>query len=175
YCWTAACRDPALVARYRSLLSADELARMERFRFEERRHEHLVTRALCRLTLSRYAAVEPAAWQFDANRHGRPEIAAPDPGIPLRFNLSNTSSLVACAVTLGTDVGIDVEETDRRGETVAIAERYFSAKEAPALLAWPGDKQREGFSALGRLKKASFRTRGAGLAIPLPPFSFTSR
>ena len=82
--------DPALLHRYESLLSADERARMARFHFSQNRHQYLVTRALVRTSLSAYYPVDPAAWQFDTNRYGKPEISHPDTALPVRFNLSHT-------------------------------------------------------------------------------------
>src|SRR3954451_20032403 len=83
---------------YREWLSADERERMTRFVFDRDRRTFLLTRALVRTTLSRYAAVPPAAWRFIANDHGRPEILDRAAGVPdLRFNLSHTDGLIACS------------------------------------------------------------------------------
>ena len=60
YCWTRDCDSDTLRASYRSLLSAEEAARLERFAFDYLKLEYLVTRALCRYTLSRYAGTAPA-------------------------------------------------------------------------------------------------------------------
>src|SRR6185295_18612851 len=121
----------------------------------------------CRTTLSHYAAVDPTAWQFARNRRGRPEISGPLGVAPLRFNLSNTAGLIACLVTLGVDVGVDVEDTHRRGETVRIANRFFSASEVAALEALPPERQRQRFFEYWTLKESYIKARGMGLAIPL--------
>jgi len=172
YAWTATCDTPALRAYYRSLLSRQEKERLERFAFEHLKLEYLVTRALCRTVLSAYANVPPGCWRFRANGYGRPEIDAGD-GLPqLRFNLSNARSLVACVTTRTVDAGIDVEDTDRSGETVSIADRYFSPPELLALHALPADRQRLRFFELWTLKESYIKARGMGLSIPLDQFSF---
>lgn len=172
YCWTDECLMDGRAELYRSLLSAEESARLERFRFEHLKREFLVTRALCRLTLSRYAPVHPAAWRFAANRYGRPEVAMPGLDLPLRFNLSNARSLVACVVTRTADAGVDVEEMDRPGETVAIADQYFSKSEVDGLRRLPAAQQRQRFFELWTLKESYIKARGLGLSIPLEQFSF---
>lgn len=172
YTRTADCLDAGMERHYRSLLTDEEASRLERFRFPYLRQEYLVTRALCRLTLSHYADVAPCDWRFIANRYGRPEIAGPGSGHRLRFNLSNARSLVACAVTLDDDIGVDVEEIDRPGETLSIAHHYFSPKELAGLRALPEARQQDRFYALWTLKEAYIKARGMGLSIPLDRFSF---
>ena len=73
---------------YLALLSPDEHERMTRLVFDRDRRRFLLTRALVRTMLSRYAAVPPERWGFIANVHGRPEILDRPSGVPdLRFNL----------------------------------------------------------------------------------------
>ncbi len=172
YCWTDACLDEGRAEAYRALLSADEAERMARFQFDYLKREFLVTRALCRLTLSRYADIPPHVWRFRTNAYGRPEVDLPD-APRLRFNLSNARSLVACVITRDADAGVDVEELDRRGDTLAIADRYFSASEMAALRALPVSRQQERFFELWTLKESYIKARGMGLSIPLDQFSFS--
>jgi 4'-phosphopantetheinyl transferase len=157
---------------YRSLMSADEHARMARFVFDRDRRAFLLTRALVRTTLSRYAPVAPAAWRFIANVHGRPEILDRPPGVPdLRFNISHTDGLIACAVTIGREVGVDVERTSRHVEH-DIAGRFFAPAEVTDLRALPGDEQPRAFFDYWTLKEAYIKARGFGLALPLGDFAF---
>ena len=105
---------PAALDAYFGLLSPDERTRHARFLNERARHEYLLTRALCRTVLSRYAAVAPTDWRFRTNQWGRPEVDRPSPAYAdLRFNLSNTRGLVVCAVAQGGEIGVDVELIDR--------------------------------------------------------------
>jgi 4'-phosphopantetheinyl transferase len=163
--------DADLIARYHALLNTEERERHQRFAFERQRHEHLVTRALCRTTLSQYADVDPREWQFTSNKYGRPEIVGRGRLPPLRFNLSNSAGLVACLVTLEVDAGVDVEDMNRRGETVSIANRYFSPSELASLRALPLGRQRERFFEYWTLKESYIKARGMGLSIPLDQFS----
>lgn len=163
----------ARLDRYLPLLSPDEHARMARFVFERDRHRFLLTRALVRTMLSRYAsAVPPAAWQFTANIHGRPEILDRPAGVPdLRFNISHTDGLIACAVTIGREVGVDVEHAGRR-LTHDVAARFFAPAEVAHLQALPEDEQARVFFDYWTLKEAYIKARGFGLALPLGDFAF---
>lgn len=170
--WTRAVDEAVARERYLALLDDEERARHARFVFARDRHTFLVAHALVRETLSRYADVSPERWRFHTNEYGRPSIAGPTGGERLRFNLSHTEGLAACAVTLDREVGVDVEHLDRRGETVALADRFFAPAEARALRALPVGEQRGRFFAYWTLKEAYIKARGMGLAIPLEQFAF---
>ena len=71
YAWVDNC-DRRDLESYESLLNTHERARLARFAYPLLAREYLVTRALCRLTLSRYAAVAPHDWAFIQNGYGRP-------------------------------------------------------------------------------------------------------
>lgn len=160
---------------YRGLMSADEHARMMRFVFDRDRRAFLLTRALVRTMLSRYAPIAPADWKFIANVHGRPEILDRPAGVPdLRFNISHTDGLIACAVTIGREVGVDVEHVGRRLEH-DIAARFFAPAEVTDLHSLPDDEQRRVFFDYWTLKEAYIKARGFGLALPLGDFAFKLR
>src|ERR1700761_8553723 len=103
---TAAIAGDELVRACEALLTDDEKARRARYLFEKNKQEYLVTRTLVKTTLSRYARVAPEAWRFAPNKYGRPDIVGPDGAPRLRFNLTNTTKLVGCIVSLERDVGI---------------------------------------------------------------------
>jgi 4'-phosphopantetheinyl transferase len=165
--------DQTLLAAYRKLLNPEELARNGRFVFEQGRHEHLLTRALVRTTLSRYQpAVDPRDWRFVTGPFGRPEIAAPILSPPFRFNLSNTHGLIVCLVAVEREIGVDVEDTARAHQVeMEIADHYFSPIEAAELRALPAAAQPSRFFDYWTLKEAYIKARGLGLQLPLDQFS----
>jgi 4'-phosphopantetheinyl transferase len=172
--WTAL-PDLALGARvdyYRSLLTADELDRCDRFVHDADRVRFLVARALVRTMLSEYVAAAPRDWRFRIETYGRPEVAELPPGAPdLRFNLSHTPGLVACAVTVGRAVGLDVENVNR-ALTPQLPERFFSPQEVSDLRALPTGEQHRAFFDYWTLKESYIKARGLGLALPLRQFTF---
>ncbi len=165
-------QDPALLARYDALMTPEEREKVSRFRFEKDRHTSLVTRALVRTALSRYADVAPADWRFVANEYGRPEIEEPREARSLRFNLSHTDGLVVCLVSRGREVGVDVEDRTRGGDLLDVADRFFSPLEVKALRGLPLEEQMDRFFLYWTLKESYIKARGMGLTIPLAAFSF---
>lgn len=168
--------DSSLLRRYRDMLSADERERERRFVMPRSRHRYLLTRALLRTTLSRYAAVSPSDWSFQTDRHGRPSIANRITEIAsLSFNISHTEDLVLLGVTRACALGVDVESVRPRTPTLELAERYFSPLEARDLRAAPSQEQHERFFRYWTLKESYIKARGLGLSIPLDQFAFRIR
>jgi 4'-phosphopantetheinyl transferase len=160
------------LAAYRRHLPSDEIARAARFVQPPDAMRFVVGRALARTLLSRFAAVQPHDWPFVIDEHGRPHLAGPVPGAPdLRFNISHTDGVVACALTVGREVGVDVEYTGRRLQH-AVPERFFSPREVADLRAQPEADQPAVFFDYWTLKESYIKARGLGLALPLWQFSF---
>ena len=159
--------------RLLSLLDAGERARYRRFRFDADRLCYLVAHALTRRALSSVSDVQPEAWRFSVGKHGKPEVANPTKGVSLRFNLSHTRGLVACALAFEADVGVDVEHVTRTVEISRVARSVFSPPELDEL-ASEGDEagQRTCFFRFWTLKEAYIKAVGAGLGMPLRRIAF---
>ncbi|MDE3153856.1 MAG: 4'-phosphopantetheinyl transferase superfamily protein [Acidobacteriota bacterium] len=164
--------DPQALAVCEALLSPGERARRDRFVFPRHQRQFLLAHALVRATLSHYTGVAPARWTFAENQYGRPEPATPDVALPIRFNLSHTDGLIACAVTLGRDIGVDVEDVTRQAAGLDIAERYFAPAEVADLARVPEADRARTFFDYWTLKEAYIKARGMGLALPLRAFAF---
>jgi 4'-phosphopantetheinyl transferase len=162
----------ALRQHYTQLLSAPEHARWQRFLVAGARDQYLIGRALLRTTLSRYADVPEEAWVFETNPYGCPFVAEPAAQRDLRFNLSHTDGLVACAVTRQDDIGVDVENTAREVDPLALAPTVFAAEEIADVAATPPELRLQRFFSYWTLKEAYIKARGIGLSLPLDGFWF---
>jgi 4'-phosphopantetheinyl transferase len=157
--------DAASRAAWQAMLSADERDRAARFRFDADRDAYMAAHALLRALLSERADVAPSSWGFVAGPAGKPELD-PAHGLPwLRFNLSHARSLVACAVTVGDDIGIDVESLDRRPPTEGLAARWFAPEETACLAARAEPTRTATFLRLWTLKEAFVKATGDGIAL----------
>lgn len=165
-----------LAPRLRTLLTEEERAREPRFYFADDRLRYLVTRALVRTVLSRYAPLAPGDWRFAGNGYGRPQIApeivarCPE-AADLRFNLSHTRGLIALGVTRGRELGVDVEHLDDRESPLDIADRFFAPVEVEALWQQPESARHVRFFEYWTFKESYIKARGQGLSIPLDRFS----
>ena len=166
----AAFADAGHLARLRAMLTDEERARTDCFRLARDRRISLVTRALVRVTLSRYCEVPPVQWRFRTNRHGRPEIGAPVS--PLRFNVSHTRGLVVCLVGRERELGVDAECLDPDRRWLDLAARFFAPAEARALREVPAARRALRFLEYWTLKESYVKARGRGLTLPLSGFWF---
>jgi 4'-phosphopantetheinyl transferase len=161
---------PKAIARDLELLDASERERAARFRLDVDRRMYVAAHALLRRALTRHAPVEPAAWRFSGENGERPEIAGPLGAPRLRFSLSHTRSVAACAVAAEVDVGFDVEDVTREAP-LDVAERFAPSERAALAALAPG--RREGlFFAYWTLKESYMKARGLGLAIGLDQIVF---
>lgn len=170
--------DQDLLHSYRELLSETELAQEKRFYFDRHKHRFLVTRALVRDVLSRYAPIAPEAWVFAKNTYGKPSIAnesTTENGLNeklISFNISHTDGLIVLAVTKAAAIGIDTENSAKRNAALDAAQHFFAPSESAALLALPTVEQHDRFFLYWTLKEAYIKARGMGLSIPLSDFNF---
>ena len=167
------CADPTRVsaealAALEQVLSPEERTRFAAFRVEAARTERIVTRALLRRTLSRYAPRAPTDWRFVEGPHGRLAIADGEPGFD--FNVTHTPGLAAVAIARA-QVGVDAESTERQ-VPLEIASRYFSASEVARLARMEHARACREFLRLWTLKEAYLKARGTGLSVPLSHMSF---
>ena len=174
--WFAFCDEIAeqsLLADYRRLLVDEERQKEARFHFARDRHRYLITRALVRTVLSRYASVMPQDWRFAEDTYGRPQIVNDHAAARrISFNVSHTSSLVVLGVSCERALGVDTEDVQTRRADLQIADHYFSVDEVTQLRATPPELQQARFFEYWTLKESYIKARGFGLALPLGDFAF---
>jgi 4'-phosphopantetheinyl transferase len=89
----------------------------------------------------------------------------------LRFNLSHTRGLVAVAVTLGADIGVDVEGRRERDTNLDVARRFFAPAEVRHLESVASGRQPQVFLEFWTLKEAYIKATGEGLSADLSSFA----
>ncbi|GAB2272169.1 hypothetical protein Dimus_006990 [Dionaea muscipula] len=123
--------------------------------------------------------INPKSLKFKKNIYGKPEIdwqQAGDRSLPsLQFNISHSSSLIACGITVDSPIGIDVEEKERvlKIDILSFARRFFCPHEVEHLAAVSNpDRRRHEFMKLWTLKEAYVKALGSGFsAAPFNSFA----
>ena len=164
--------DTIILDGYRSILSAEESEKHDRFYFEKDRHSYLVSHALVRKVLSSYCAVKPEEWRFTISQHGKPEISSAIKCPAIKFNLSHTDGMSAVVVTLDADCGVDVENITRRSKTLAVAERMFAEPEVAVMRDSEDSHLNNIFFEYWTLREAYVKALGTGLGGSSKEFYF---
>lgn len=150
-----------LMERCESIIAANEMESVSRFRFGERQREALLTRALARVALSKYIGCDPYECRFDVSSEGRPVLENAPHGFD--FNISHSAGCVVIAISRHAKVGIDTEPYARAGEIAEIAPRVLTGKEAAAADALKNEAPNRRLVELWALKEAWSKTGGDGV------------
>ena len=173
--WLMACDapEPALRQRCLAVLSESERARYAGHGDPGPRDRFLLGRAMLRVMLSRVVPnVEPGAWRFQADEHGRPYVAFPVLPSPVYFNLTHTRGLLALIVGGVDEVGIDAECLERARSIEELAAHYFAPGEQAWIHGAAPAQRRASFFEIWTLREAYAKARGLGLALPLSSYRF---
>jgi len=158
------------LAEVGDILSPEEISRARRLPSDVRRRRYIVCHIALRIILSDYAEIESRNLKFLIDRHGKPAIDAEQNGRDIRFNLSHSSDKAIIAVAFGHEVGVDIEGVKAGGASLAVAERYFSARELASLRDVPDADRDLAFFTCWTRKEAYLKGRGEGLFVDLSGF-----
>jgi 4'-phosphopantetheinyl transferase len=159
-------------ARCAELLSGDEQAHAERFKFDKDRKLYTVAHAALRSILSRYLRTPAEKIEFATGANGKPRLASDLP-VDLRFNLSHSGNSAAVALTLRREIGVDLEQVKQDFAFDEVAERFFTAREVAALRALAKNLQRHAFYQCWTSKEAFLKAKGTGLSGELDEVEIT--
>ena len=146
-------------------LSADEVARANRFRIETDRRRFVTSHTALRSILAAYLHEPPASLVFERGPWGKPELD-PRHSTTLRFNLSHSHDLALVAVTRQHEVGVDVERLRPVRDLPGLVARVLSASERVAFDRLSADLQLPAFFRCWTLKEACVKAAGEGIHRP---------
>lgn len=145
-------------------LSAGEQQRYRAFIRAERQRQFVAGRMLLRHALGVEAGVDAAAVRVD-EQLGKPPVVTLDGArrTPF-FSIAHSGSWLACAVSAGCAVGLDIEVPDPARDIAAAAAQAFGVTEAHRLMALPEDEGLAEFYAQWCRAEASFKLGQAAAA-----------
>ncbi|MEZ9599441.1 4'-phosphopantetheinyl transferase superfamily protein [Vibrio sp. 10N.286.46.A8] len=165
------------VFQLKNRLTADEIAKVERYRMPSSQIQALYVRNYLRKVLSSYSNLMPEAWRFEYGEKGKPRLIEKQQiETGLNFNISHSKEhlLIAVCQIEGKQVqlGVDIEHARSSTNIDSIMKHYFSDTELTDLLELSKEEQRERFFDLWALKESYIKATGKGLATSLRSFSF---
>ncbi|WP_215410290.1 4-phosphopantetheinyl transferase [Janthinobacterium sp. JC611] len=137
--WLADLRtiDVAQLRACESWLGAAEMARHARFVRPLRQRQFLLGRVLLRVAMGLLLDVSPAAIVLEERAGQVPLLLSPAEGA--HFSISHSGHWVACALSITTRLGLDIELRDPGRDVLALARQAFGAAVADELQGLPED------------------------------------
>lgn len=160
--WQGKLNLPAeTLGRLALLLSEEESAKAQSFKFPHLRNRYVAAHGMLRQTLASYLAVDPAGLRFGTGDYGKPELI----GDVLHFNVSHTADTLLIAVADMADIGVDIETVKPHRNLASLAERCFSEREYYEWRQLAADEQLLVFYRLWTKKEAFVKAVGRGIAL----------
>jgi 4'-phosphopantetheinyl transferase len=166
---------PGELAAHLAVLSDEERSRAGRFHFDVHRNRFVAGRGIQRQVLARYLGADPAALRYRLAEHGKPSLDHPHADSGVRFNVSNSGDGLLVAVSLGRELGVDLEAVLPVSDRDAVARRFFSAPENEVYDTIAHDARDLAFFTCWTRKEAYIKALGEGLTMPLDCFDVTLR
>jgi 4'-phosphopantetheinyl transferase len=151
----------------RGLLSPEERARADRFRFAKDHNAYTIARAMLRLLLARYTHDDPKEIEFSYAVNGKPSLASEK---KVSFNLSHSGELALYAFTRDSELGVDIERFRAMSDMEQVAKHFFSKGEVNDLLSLAEEERQGAFFRCWTRKEAFVKAIGDGLSMPLDCF-----
>jgi 4'-phosphopantetheinyl transferase len=163
---------PDEVDAWAQWLSADELARANRFLRAADRDSFIIAHGVLRHLLARCCDLAPAQLRFDSGSAGKPSLRSVDGADPgITFSLAHCAGRALVVVGRGRAIGADLECGRDDVDVLDMANRLFEAEEAAAIAATHPDRRRDAFFRHWVAKEAVLKAEGVGLSLPLDQFA----
>ncbi len=150
-----------------AVLSPEERARSEKFRFLEHRLAFIASHALLRMVLGTYCLCAPESLQFSFGDQGKPMIDTARTHLQqtVSFNLSHSTKALAIAVAAEEIIGIDVEDPGRDFDVEGLISECLTQEEQRRLSNLSPAQRRNAFLRYWVHKEAFLKCVGTGFTV----------
>lgn len=145
-------------------LSAEEIARANKFKFPQHRRRFIAARGILRQLLGEYLQLNPSEVKFAYGDRGKPFLSGSLGNSSLQFNVSHSQEYALLGFSLNRPIGVDIEYLRQMPDALKIAQRFFSQREFSLLCDAPAEQQNRLFFLLWTAKEAYLKAIGIGLS-----------
>jgi 4'-phosphopantetheinyl transferase len=160
----------ATAVMFEPFLAPHELDRAGRFHFCHLRESFVIARGALRCLLGSYLGLHPKSVRFSHSANGKPALEA---DAHIQFNMTHSGGLVAIAITVGCQIGLDLEQIRSLPDMQQIAARFFCPEETAEIMSLPSSERERAFFCCWTRKEAYIKAIGDGLSAPLDGFRVT--
>jgi 4'-phosphopantetheinyl transferase len=154
----------SFVEHCRSWLSEDERGRADRFISQRDHVRFVLAHGGLRAVLSRYLGTGPDVLELYRREAGKPSLTRELGGQPaITFNMSHAHGRALIAVSMGQEVGVDLERIRSDVEVAKLSERYFAPSEQASIMQMAQEQRPARFFRHWVAKEAVLKAHGIGL------------
>ncbi|MET9140205.1 4'-phosphopantetheinyl transferase family protein [Streptomyces parvulus] len=146
-----------------SALGPDERARRAAYPEARSRARFTAAHGVLRLLLGRFLDMPAAQVRMRCGPMGKPALLPGAP--PVHFNLSHAGGHAVAAVSVGREVGVDLDRPREGFPLESFARRYFPPSESDLVLRAPREERMRVFLTLWTRKEALVKAAGSGIAL----------
>ncbi|MBX2838518.1 MAG: 4'-phosphopantetheinyl transferase superfamily protein, partial [Gammaproteobacteria bacterium] len=150
-----------------SILNEEEIARRDSFKHVPSRDRYTASRVFLKTVLSKVLDQQPSVFEIQYGPQGKPYISNGP-----HFNQSHSNNTLLLALTEHCELGVDVEEVDRKINPWDLSKTCFSKMEQSELNTIDNSEAaHQAFIRGWTRKEAVIKALGGGFSIPLKDFS----
>ena len=149
-------------------LDDDEQNRAMQFRFRKDHDLFVLGRYITKVILSHYTDGSPEKVKITLGETGKPGS-----GLNYFFNISHSEDQLLLGFSKS-EIGVDIEKTDRKTNIEKIGQSHFSDMEYRYMMKCIDTKRADAFFEIWTKKESLIKGIGKGLHIPLKIFDVTS-
>ena len=151
------------VEGYKSILSQEELARVNRFKNDVVRYRYIVRRGILRELLSQYTGGDPSDIEIHRDGNGKPHLSNRMNPNNLQFSESDSDSMAAFAFGCLREVGVDIEKIRVFPDMLGVVENNFTKPEQNKIISYSNNERLLLFYKFWTRKEAVLKAQGDGL------------
>jgi len=151
------------ITSFNRILSNGEKFKANKFHLEGDRRRYIVSHGALRIILGKYLQIDPENIQYVYNPLGKPLLPSDINRKQLYFNLSHSGEYALCAVTLGRQIGIDLEYMRSAPDLEAMARHFFSYEDNKIIYSYSPECRLQVFYNLWTLKEAYLKATDEGI------------
>ncbi len=156
--------SPRCLERCGQWLDEEEQHRAARLVREEDRSRYVFAHGGLRAVLSRYLGASPGRIALHRSAEGKPFLRTELSGQPtITFNMSHAHGRALIAVSMGQEVGVDLERIRLDVEVAKLSERYFAPSEHTRIMQAAQEQRAGRFFRYWVSKEAVLKAQGVGL------------
>ncbi|WP_456732118.1 4'-phosphopantetheinyl transferase family protein [Bradyrhizobium sp. USDA 3364] len=148
-------------------LNQEERRRAEQMLLERDRRRFVACRGQLRRILASKLGIPPSDVELEYGRLGKPHLSHRMPACDLHFSVSRSADVAVIALSIGQEVGVDIEAVLPVPEADEIAALCFSAFEHESYTALGPKDRLEGFLRRWTRLEAISKALGCGLGRPM--------